>query len=180
MRNVYVESFFTGEVRESKWGGFVWGSKNRYSQKLYSTLENYTAIQRISSQGIVSRDFPIFEGMKKFYYRFSAKKCIKYSFDSRAHLKTERCLCFPTSDCLETWLIPSAPAWSRQYHKSTMVWPNLKIIKTISTTKRNMCHRFLYFVLLFSTKTAWQRGNKYYQRFYESNFVRPWLTCGMV
>jgi len=73
-----------------------------------------------------SRDFPIFEGMKKFYYRRSAKKCIKYSFDSRANLKTEHRLCFPTSDCLETWLLPSAPTWSRQYHhESTMVWRKL-------------------------------------------------------
>ena len=43
--------------------------------------------------------------------------CIKYSFDSRAHLKTERRLCFPTSDRLETWLLSS----ERQYHESTMV-----------------------------------------------------------
>jgi len=64
----------------------------------------------------------IFEGMKKFFCTRSAKKCIKYSFDSRAHLKTERRLCFPTFDCLETWLLPSAPTWSRQYHESAMVW----------------------------------------------------------
>ena len=74
-----------------------------------------------------SRDFPIFEGMKKFYYRHSAEKCIKYSFDIRARLKTERRLCFPTSDRLETWLFPSGPTWSRQYHQSTMVWGNLPL-----------------------------------------------------
>ena len=81
--------------------------------------------QRTPLQGIVSRDFPIFEGIKKFYYRHSAKKCIKYSFDTRAHLKTERRLCFPTSNRLETWLLSSEPTWSRQYHESTMVWRKL-------------------------------------------------------
>jgi len=100
-------------VRKSKWGGLVWESKNRYSHKLYSTLANCATIQkRTPLQGIVPRNFPIFEGMKKFYYRHSAKKCIKYSFDTRAHLKTERRLCFPTSDGLETWLLPSGPTWS--------------------------------------------------------------------
>jgi len=33
----------------------------------------------------------------------------------------ERRLVFPTSDRLETWLIPSGTNWSRQYHESTMV-----------------------------------------------------------
>jgi len=105
----------------AKWESRNGGSKNQYSTKLYSTLANCTTIQRTPSQGIVSRDFLIFEGMKKFYYRNSAKKCLKYSFDIRAHLKTERHLCFPTSDRLETWLLPSGPTWSRQYHESTMV-----------------------------------------------------------
>ena len=82
-------------------------------------------VQKTPSQGIVSRDFLIFEGMEIFYYRRSATKCIKYSFDSRAHLKTECCSCFPTSDCLESCLLPSAPTWSRQYHESTMVWRKL-------------------------------------------------------
>ena len=30
-------------------------------------------------------------------------------------------LWFPTSDCLETWLVPSGTTRSRQYHESTMV-----------------------------------------------------------
>jgi len=36
------------------------------------------------------------------------------------------------------------------------------------------CHRFLYFVLLpvFSTKTAWQRKSKHYERFYEGNLCQ--------
>ena len=33
----------------------------------------------------------------------------------------ERRLVFPTSDRLETWLIPSGINRSRQYHKSTVV-----------------------------------------------------------
>jgi len=112
---------FIGQVRKSNWGGLVWESKNRYSKNLYSTLANCATIQRTPLQRIVPRDFAIFKGMKKFYYRHSAQKCIKYSFDNRAHLKTERRLCFPTSDRLETWLLPSGPTWSRQYHESTMV-----------------------------------------------------------
>ena len=39
-----------------------------------------------------------------------------------------------------------------------MVWPNLPPY-----------HRFLYFVLLFSTETVWQRGSKHYQKFYDGN-----------
>jgi len=124
-RTYTFNNFLTGKVRKSKWGGLVWESKNRYSKKLYSTLANCATIQRTPLQGILSRDFPIFEGMKQFYYRHSAKKCIKYSFDSIAHLKTEHRLCFPTSDRLETWLLPSGPTWSRQYHESTMVWRKL-------------------------------------------------------
>ena len=89
-------------MRKSKWGGLVLESKNRYSKKLYSTLSNYATIQRTPLQGIVSKDFPIVEGIKKLYCRHSAKNCIKYSFDNRTHLKTERRLCFPTSDRLET------------------------------------------------------------------------------
>jgi len=74
--------------------------------------------------------------------------------DSR--VLSERCLWFPTSDHLQTWLILSRTTRSRQYHEWTMVWPNLP-----------PCHRFLYFVLLCPTKTAWQRESKHYQRFYE-------------
>ena len=61
---------------KSKWGKLVWESQNRYSKKLNSTLANCATIQRTPLQGIVSRIFPIFEGMKKFYYRHSAKKCV--------------------------------------------------------------------------------------------------------
>jgi len=81
--------------------------------------------------------------------------------DSR--VLSERRLWFPTSYHLQTWLILSGTTWSRLYHESTMVWPNLP-----------PCHRFLYFVLLFSTKTSWQRGSKHYQRFYDGICV---ITC---
>ena len=54
-----------------------------------------------------------------------------------------------------------------------MVWPNLP-----------PCHRFLYFVLWFSTKTAWQRGSKHYQRFYEGKLrqtmVDSWYCLDQV
>jgi len=82
-------------------------------------------MQRTPSRGIVERDFSIFEGMKKFYYRHSVKKCTNHPFDSRAYLKTVRRLWFPTSDRLETWLILSGTIRSKQWHESTMVWRNL-------------------------------------------------------
>jgi len=82
-------------------------------------------------------------------------------------------LWFLTSDRLQTWLILSGTTRSRQYHESTMVWPNLP-----------PCHHFLYFVLLFSTKTAWQRGSKHYQRFYDGNLrqtmVDSWYCLDQV
>jgi len=91
--------------------------------------------------------------------------------DSR--VLSERRVWIPTSDHLQTWLILSRTTRSRQYHASTMVWPNLP-----------PCHRFLYFVLLFSTKTAWQRGSKNYQRFYEDNLretmVDSWYCLDQV
>ena len=116
---------FVGAVTKSKWGGLVWKLKNRCRQKLQSTLENCTTIQRTPSQGIVQRDFSIFEGMKRFYYRHSVKKCTKYPFDSRIHRKTVRRLWFPTSDRLEIWLFLSGTIRSKQYHESTMVSHNL-------------------------------------------------------
>jgi len=112
---------FHWQSEKVEMGGTCLGEPKSYTKKLYSTLANCATIQRTPSQGIVSRDFLIFEGMKKFYCRHRAKKCIKYSLDSRAHLKTERRLCFPTSDRLESWLLSSEPTWSRQYHESTMV-----------------------------------------------------------
>jgi len=36
-------------------------------------------------------------------------------------VSSERCLWFPTSDRLQTWLILSGTTRSRQYHESTMV-----------------------------------------------------------
>ena len=56
---------FVGAVTKSKWGGLVWKLKNRCRQKLSSTLEKCTTIQRTPSWGIMFRDFSIFEGMKK-------------------------------------------------------------------------------------------------------------------
>jgi len=153
-------------VRKSKWGGLVWESQNRYSKKLYSTLANCVTIQRTPLQWIVSRDFPIFEGMKKFHYRHSAKKCIKYSFDSRAHLKTERRLCFPTSDRLETWLLSSDR-------------PGLDNITSQPWSDAN-CHRrtsdsaYFPFVLVENNKTKYKKrwhGGKLGQTMVDWKFV---------
>jgi len=59
--------------------------------------------------------------------------------DSRV-LRVRR-LWFPTSNHLETWLIPSGTTWSRQYCESTVVWRNLPLY-----------HRSQYFVLSFRQK----------------------------
>jgi len=65
-------------------------------------------------------------------------------------------LWFPTSDRLQTWLIPPGTTWCRQCGESTIFWRNLPSY-----------HRFWYFVLSFSSKRAWQSGSKHYQRWYE-------------
>jgi len=55
--------------------------------------------------------------------RGTAKVPAEVPEDSR--VLRERRLVFPTSDRLETWLIPSGTNRSRQYHESTMVCLNL-------------------------------------------------------
>jgi len=81
--------------------------------------------------------------MKKFYYKSSAKTCLKWA----------RCLWFPTSDCLKTWLIPSGTTRSRQYYESTMVWSSCPRITTFGslscpfgqksvTKRRKHCQRW--------------------------------------
>jgi len=80
--------------------------------------------------------------------------CSEVPKDSRV-LRVRR-LWFPTSDRLQTWLIPSGTTRSRQYHESTIVWRNVPPY-----------HRFWYFVLSFSFNRAWQSGSKHYQRWYE-------------
>ena len=77
---------------------------------------------------------------------------------------------FPTSDRLQT----SRTTWSRQYHESAIVSLNLPPY-----------HRFLYCVLSFKKKRAWQHGSKHYQRWYNGRLrqtmVDSWycldLTC---
>ena len=80
--------------------------------------------------------------------------CSEVPEDSRV-LRVRR-LWFPTSSRLQTWLIPSGMAWSRQCHEPTIVWRNLPPYD-----------RFWYFVLSFFSKRAWQSGSKHYQRWYE-------------
>jgi len=85
----------------------------------------------------------------------------------RSRVLRVRLLWFPTSDRLQTWLIPSGMTRSRIYHESTIVWRNLPPY-----------HRFWYFVLSFSSKRAWQSGSRKYQRWYEGrlrqNMVDSW------
>jgi len=74
---------------------------NQYSKKSDFTLESCTTIQKTPSEGIVQRRFAQFEGTKKFYYVHCNQKCIKYPFDSRAHLKPVHCLSFkPFNDII--------------------------------------------------------------------------------
>ena len=47
--------------------------------------------------------------------------------DAGSFARLFRRLWFPTSDRLETWLIPSGTTRSRQQHESTMVWGNLSL-----------------------------------------------------
>jgi len=112
---------FRWRCDEVEMRGTCSGAEKLMHTKFVINSPNCTTIQRIPSRGIFWRDFSIFEGMKKFYYRHSVKKCTKYPFNSRAHLKILRRLWFPTSDRLETWLILSGTIRSKQYHESTMV-----------------------------------------------------------
>jgi len=82
-----------------------------------------------------------------------------YSYNSSAYfimVLRVRCLWFPSSDRLQTWFIPSGTTRSQQQHESTIVWHNLPPYD-----------RFWYFILSFSSKRAWQRGSKHYQRWIE-------------
>ena len=89
--------------------------------------------------------------------------CSEVSEDSRV-LRVRR-LWFPTSDRLQTLLIPSGTTRSRHYNESTTVWRNLPPY-----------HCFWYFVLSFSSKRAWQSGSKHYQRWYEGRLRQTMLT----
>jgi len=85
--------------------------------------------------------------------------CSEVPEDSRV-LRVRR-LWFPTSNRLQTWLVPSGTTWSRQYHVSTIVWHNLPPYD-----------RFCYFVFSFSSKRAWQSGSKHYQRWYKGRLCQ--------
>jgi len=73
--------------------------------------------------------------------------CSEVPEDSR--VLRVRCLWFPTSDCLQSWL-------TRQHHEFTIVWRNLPPYDC-----------FWYFVLSSPPKRAWQSGSKLDQRWYE-------------
>ena len=89
-----------------------------------------------------------------WYISWAGEVCSEVPEDSR--VLRVRCLWFPTSDRLQTWLIASGTTRSRHLHESTLVWRNLLPY-----------NRFLYFVLSFSSKRGWQSGSKHYQRWYE-------------
>ena len=78
---------FCWRCEEVEMRGICLEAQKLIQTKVVITLKNCTSIQRTPSRGIDLRDFSIFEGMKKFYNRYSAKKCTKYPFDSRAHHK---------------------------------------------------------------------------------------------
>jgi len=102
-------------------GGTCLGSQNRYSKKLYWTLANCATTQRTPLQGIVSRDFPRFEGMKiELYYTEDTftRNCVQGFSDIRRN-ENWIILC--------AWIILSnirrwTRLWSRavSHHWSTM------------------------------------------------------------
>jgi len=71
----------------------------------------------------------------------------------------ERHSWFPTSDRLESWLIPSGTNWSRQYHESTMVWRNLALYH-LCKCLLPLCH----------TLFVWKDKTKYWKRWYGGMF----------
>ena len=63
--------------------------KNRCDKSCTQLLKNVLSYRgHLHEESYKERDFSIIKGMKKFYYRHSVKKCTKYPFDSRAHLKS--------------------------------------------------------------------------------------------
>jgi len=72
-----------------------------------------------------TKGFPNIQRNEKLYFRHSAKKCIKFPFDSRDHWTLVRCLMLLTTDRFKIWLIPPGMIRSRQYDESTIVSYNL-------------------------------------------------------
>ena len=75
-----------------------------------------------------------------------------------------RCLWFPASDRLRILLIPSGTTRPRKDYEFTIVWHNLSPF-----------HHFLYFVLSFKKKRAWQRVSTI-RGGTRAGCVRQWLT----
>jgi len=80
-----------------------------------------------------------------------------------------RCLWFPTSDCLETWLIPSGTTRSRQYHESTMLWHSLPLYHLVKCLLL-LCHVLFVWKIWQSTISGCTGAS----------CVKPWLTCDSV
>jgi len=143
--------------------------KDRYSPKMYPTLEKLHSDQWTPSQGIVQRNFPTFEGMKKFYCVNNATKCIKYPSNRRSHLKTVRRLWFPTSDRLETWPFPL-----ERYGLDNITgqpWSHAICPRTTSDSA------YFCVVTLFSSKRTRQSTKTDGMR---ADCVRPWSTRDIV
>ena len=77
--HVHLITFHWSSEKVEMGGTCLGEQKSIQSKVVFNSWS--TIAQRTPSQEIASRDFPIFEGMKRFYYRRSAQKCIKYSFD---------------------------------------------------------------------------------------------------
>jgi len=128
-------------------GGTCLGEQKSIQQKVvFNSWKLYYHTEDTFTRNCI-QGFSIFEGMKKFYYRRSAKKCIKYSFDSRGHLKTGRRLCFPTTDCLETSSPPHRPGLD---NFTSQPWSHA------NCPRRTSDSAYFTFVTLFQSKTTRQ------------------------
>jgi len=74
-----------------------------------------------------------------------------------------RCLWFPTTDHLETWLVPSGTTQSRQYHESTMVWRNLLLFHLFKCPLP-LCHALF----------VWKDKSKYWRHDTGTSCVILW------
>jgi len=88
-----------------------------------------------------------------------------------------RCLWFPTSNCLATWLIPSGTTRSWKYHESTMFWRNFCGNFRMSRGALQKLHRRSRYEkrikLVFCTQS--KKGSENQSSHFEPKI--PWISC---
>jgi len=82
-------------------------------------------------------------------------------------------LWFPTSNRLDTWLIPSRTTRSRQYHESTMVWRNLPLYHLLKCLLPP-CHA------LFVRKDKTKYWKQWYRSELRQTMVDSWYCLDRV